>query len=153
MSIHYTRPVYWRTDHQKLQYKYSTSIHYTRPVYWRTDHHFHSRSFVCWYMYWRWRFNYQEGMILISNWENRNGPDLVQAFPKKWWVESDFTVPNLPLPLRLKGSRGNDIDIFNRFNTATFMCLFQVRTRISKVICHGLICVQSFETIINDGFS
>jgi hypothetical protein len=34
----------------------------------------------------------------------RNGPELVQAFPKKWWVESDFTVPNLPLPLRLKGS-------------------------------------------------
>ena len=22
-----------------------------------------------------------------ENWENRNGPDLVQAFPKKWWVE------------------------------------------------------------------
>ena len=39
-----------------------------------------------------------------ENWENRNGPDLVQAFPKKWWVESDFTAPNLPLPLRLKGS-------------------------------------------------
>ena len=36
--------------------------------------------------------------------ENRNGPDLVQAFPKKWWVESDFTAPNLSLPLRLKGS-------------------------------------------------
>jgi len=29
---------------------------------------------------------------------------LVQAFPKKWWVESDFTASNLPLPLRLKGS-------------------------------------------------
>jgi hypothetical protein len=35
-----------------------------------------------------------------ENWENRNGPDLVHAFPKKWWVEYDFTVPNLPLPLR-----------------------------------------------------
>ena len=22
-----------------------------------------------------------------ENWENHNGPDLVQAFPKKWWVE------------------------------------------------------------------
>jgi hypothetical protein len=22
--------------------------------------------------------------------ENRNDPDLVQAFQKKWWVESDF---------------------------------------------------------------
>jgi hypothetical protein len=39
----------------------------------------------------------------LENWENRNGPDLVQAFPKKWWVESDFTAPDLPLPLRLKG--------------------------------------------------
>jgi hypothetical protein len=34
--------------------------------------------------------------------ENRNDPDLVQAFLKKWWVESDFKAPNLPLSLRLK---------------------------------------------------
>jgi len=27
----------------------------------------------------------------------RNSPDLVQASLKKWWVESDFTVPNLPM--------------------------------------------------------
>jgi hypothetical protein len=40
----------------------------------------------------------------LENWEHRNGPYLVQAFPKKWWVESDFTAPNLPFPLRLKGS-------------------------------------------------
>jgi hypothetical protein len=26
-----------------------------------------------------------------ENLENRNGPDFVQAFSKKWWVESDFT--------------------------------------------------------------
>ena len=39
-----------------------------------------------------------------ENWENRNGPDLIQVFPKKWWVESNFTAPNLRLPLRLKGS-------------------------------------------------
>jgi hypothetical protein len=31
-------------------------------------------------------------------------PDLVQAFLKKWWVESDFKAPNLPLSLRFKGS-------------------------------------------------
>jgi hypothetical protein len=30
----------------------------------------------------------------LENWENRNSPDLVQALPKKWWVESDITVPN-----------------------------------------------------------
>jgi hypothetical protein len=29
---------------------------------------------------------------------------LVQAFLKKWWVESDCKAPNLPLSLRLKGS-------------------------------------------------
>jgi hypothetical protein len=40
-----------------------------------------------------------------GNWENRNGPDLVQAFPKKWWVESDFTAPKPLLPLRLKLSK------------------------------------------------
>jgi hypothetical protein len=39
-----------------------------------------------------------------ENWENRNVPELVQAFATKWWVESDFTAPNLPLPLRVKGS-------------------------------------------------
>jgi hypothetical protein len=49
--------------------------------------------------------------------QNCNGPDLVQAFPKKWWVESDFTVPNLPLPLRLKGSDCHYDSIFN--NTGT----------------------------------
>ena len=37
-----------------------------------------------------------------ENCENRNDPDLVQAFRKKWWVESDFKAPNLPLSLRLK---------------------------------------------------
>ena len=39
-----------------------------------------------------------------STTENRNDPDLVQAFLKKWWVESDFKAPNLPLSLRFKGS-------------------------------------------------
>ena len=39
-----------------------------------------------------------------GNCENRNDPDLVQAFLKKWWVKSDFKAPNLPLLLRLKGS-------------------------------------------------
>jgi hypothetical protein len=42
--------------------------------------------------------------MVRENCENRNDPDLVQAFLKKWWVESDFKVPNLPLSLRLKGS-------------------------------------------------
>jgi hypothetical protein len=23
-----------------------------------------------------------------EDWENRNGPDLVQAFPKKWWIKT-----------------------------------------------------------------
>jgi hypothetical protein len=37
-----------------------------------------------------------------ENCENRNNPDLVQAFLKKWWVESDFKAPNLPISLWLK---------------------------------------------------
>ena len=36
--------------------------------------------------------------------EKRNGSDVVQAFPWKYWVVSDFKAPNLPLPLLLKGS-------------------------------------------------
>jgi hypothetical protein len=39
-----------------------------------------------------------------ENCENRNDPDLVQAFLKKWWIESDFKAPNPPLSLRFKGS-------------------------------------------------
>ena len=39
-----------------------------------------------------------------ENCENRSDPDLIQAFLKKWWVESDFKAPNLPLSIRLKGS-------------------------------------------------
>jgi hypothetical protein len=36
---------------------------------------------------------------------------LVQAFLKKWWVESDFKAPNLPLSLRLKGSGDLTVNI------------------------------------------
>jgi hypothetical protein len=57
-------------------------------------------------------FSYSE-----NNSENRNDPDLVQAFLKKWWVESDFKAPNLPLSLRLKGSGCHYISIYN--NTGT----------------------------------
>jgi hypothetical protein len=49
--------------------------------------------------------------------ENRNDPDLVQAFLKKWWVESDFKAPNLPLALRFKGSGCHYNSIYN--NTGT----------------------------------
>ena len=49
--------------------------------------------------------------------ENRNDPDLVHAFLKKWWVESDFKAPNLPLPLRLKASGCHYNSIYN--NTGT----------------------------------
>jgi hypothetical protein len=39
-----------------------------------------------------------------ENCENRNDPDLVQAFLKKWWVESDFKAPNPSLSLQFKDS-------------------------------------------------
>jgi hypothetical protein len=45
--------------------------------------------------------------------ENRNDPDLVQAFLKKWWVESDFKAPNLPLSLRLQVSGCHYNSIYN----------------------------------------
>jgi hypothetical protein len=47
--------------------------------------------------------------MMIENCENRNDPDLVQAFEKKWWVESDFKVPNLPLSIRLHAVSWRDI--------------------------------------------
>jgi hypothetical protein len=52
-----------------------------------------------------------------ENCENRNDPDLVQAFLKKWWVESDFKAPNLLLLLRFKGSGCHYNSIYN--NTGT----------------------------------
>jgi hypothetical protein len=48
-----------------------------------------------------------------ENCENRNDPDLVQAFLKKWWVESDFKAPNLPLSIRLKVSGCHYNSIYN----------------------------------------
>ena len=42
---------------------------------------------------------------------------MVQAFLKKWWVESDFKAPNLSLSLRLKGSGCHYNSIYN--NTGT----------------------------------
>jgi hypothetical protein len=45
---------------------------------------------------------------------------LVQTFPKKWWVESDFTAPNLPLPLRLKGSGCHYNSILNNTETIRY---------------------------------
>jgi hypothetical protein len=33
-----------------------------------------------------------------ENCENRNDLDLVHAFLKKWWVESDFKAPNQTEP-------------------------------------------------------
>jgi hypothetical protein len=45
---------------------------------------------------------------------------LVQAFLKKWWVESDFTAPNLPLQLRWKG-----------------FCYYPYLDDIESVVLHG----------------
>jgi hypothetical protein len=49
-----------------------------------------------------WSISWRDGLDRtlydkVENCENRNDPDLVQAFLKKWWVESDFKVPNLLL--------------------------------------------------------
>jgi hypothetical protein len=51
-----------------------------------------------------------------ENCENRNDPDLVQAFLKKWWVESDFKAPNLPLSLRFKGSGSRSYTMTNLYS-------------------------------------
>ena len=51
----------------------------------------------------------RQNQSTTENCENRNDPDLVQAFLKKWWVESDFKAPNLPLSLRFKGSKLLDV--------------------------------------------
>jgi hypothetical protein len=40
--------------------------------------------------------------IFFVNVWRKNIFDILQAFLKKWWVESDFKAPNLPLSLRFK---------------------------------------------------
>ena len=50
----------------------------------------------------------------------RNDSDFVQAFLKKWWVESDFKAPNLPLSLRLKVSGCHYNSIYNNTWTKQF---------------------------------
>jgi hypothetical protein len=44
--------------------------------------------------------------------------------------------------LEIQLSRGKGWCPINRFNHATILCLFQSRTWISNVICHGCFCVQ-----------
>ena len=55
----------------------------------------------------------RQNQSTTENCENRNDPDLVQAYLKKWWVESDFKAPNLPLSLRLKVSGCHYNSIYN----------------------------------------
>ena len=50
------------------------------------------------------KYTNRQNQSTTENCENRNDPHLVQTFLKKWWVESDFKAPNLPLSLWLKGS-------------------------------------------------
>ena len=54
-----------------------------------------------------------KGKVKTHKYINRNDPDLVQAFLKKWWVESDFKAPNLPLSLQLKVSGCHYSSIYN----------------------------------------
>ena len=56
----------------------------------------------------------RQNQSTTGNWENRNDPNLVQAFLKKWWVESEFKAPNLPLSLRLKDSGCHYNSIYNK---------------------------------------
>jgi hypothetical protein len=62
-----------------------------------------------------------------KNCENRNDPDLVQAFLKKWWIESDFKAPNLPLSLRLKGSGCHYNSIYNNTGKLLLHMVFTSR--------------------------
>ena len=48
---------------------------------------------------------------------------MVQAFLKKWWVESDFKAPNLPLSLRFKGSGCHCNKMRNLQNLTEFLRL------------------------------
>jgi hypothetical protein len=60
---------------------------------------------------------------------------LVQAFLKKWWVESDFKAPNLPLSLRFKGSGCHyKWEIFQEYHPPTSHFLIHAHTYIHSFI-------------------
>jgi hypothetical protein len=65
---------------------------------------------------------------------------LVQAFLKKWWVESDFKAPNLPLSLRLKGSGCHYNSIYNNIGKIVVKAVPNPVKQMSKTILrHTLI--------------
>jgi hypothetical protein len=74
----------------------------------------------------------RQNQSTTENCENRNDPDLVQAFLKKWWVESDFKAPNLPLSLRLKVSGCHYNSIYNNTWTKQINSC-QTSTKLSEV--------------------
>jgi hypothetical protein len=57
------------------------------------------------------------GALRPKDFKNYLALMVIQAFLKKWWAESDFKAPNLPLSLRLKGSGCHYNSIYN--NTGT----------------------------------
>ena len=57
---------------------------------------------------------------------------MVQAFLKKWWVESDFKAPILPLSLRLKVSGCHYNSIYN--NTCTKLSEVNVKDTFTSHI-------------------
>ena len=71
---------------------------------------------------------------------------MVQAFLKKWWVESDFKASNLPLSLRLKGSDsrwkgGNMIYLYNCYLLGfAAYCILRTRSVVPPSTSHYLQC-------------
>jgi hypothetical protein len=65
--------------------------------------------------------------LVSENWEKCNRPDLLDAFPKKWWIESVFAAPNLPLPLRLKDSGCHYIIVDIGLDMTSFNISFEIK--------------------------
>jgi hypothetical protein len=63
---------------------------------------------------------------------------LAQEFLKKWWVESDFKVSNLPLSLRLKVSGCHYNSIYNNTSTKQVKQLSNQRQMSKTLLRHTL---------------
>jgi hypothetical protein len=94
-----------------------------------------------------------KGKVKTHNYINRpisqqpENCDLVQAFLKKWWVESDFKAPNLPLSLLLKGSGCHYNSIYNNLIYPPELEVKETTDSASSA------SFFSAETMINDAFS
>jgi hypothetical protein len=101
-NIHYIASDHWKNPLLDLFFrKYSTSSSGSNAIF----------SF---FVFLNVRFRTFDVKICVASYFMQENTVL---FLKKWWVESDFKTPNLPLSIRFKGSGCHYNSIYNKTGT------------------------------------